>query len=241
MFDFPFKLGALPAERPVALRALPYYVAGDLPRAPSSVAPPKFDWGMLGNDRYGDCGCAGIVHGIETTSYLVSTKNEKWPTDEEVVDGYLTFTHGQDSGVVLARFLEYVRTHGFCGRKVKAYAPIEIHDVPTLQTAVWMYGFAYSGIVVTQAMQQAFSQKEAWTTDLLDSPIAGGHCVPIVGYDDQYVYVVTWGTIQAVTYSMLHQILTESWATITQEFVDAKGDGHGLALDALLADLNKLN
>ena len=54
-------LGCLPGTIPVGLRSLSYYVAGDLPKAPASVAVPEFgDWGMLGNDHYGDCGVAGL-------------------------------------------------------------------------------------------------------------------------------------------------------------------------------------
>ncbi len=115
-----------------------------------------------------------------------------------------------------------------------------MHDVPTLQLAVFMYGGAYSGIRVTRAMQQASLANQPWTTELLASPIVGGHCIPIVGYDDLYVYAVTWGLVQPITYSMLHAILTESWAAITGEFVARNGDGRGVSLEALEADLPRL-
>ena len=60
-----FKLGKLPALIPGALRDLTYYTAGPLPQAPPSVAVPMVaDWGMLGNENYGDCGPAGAIHGF---------------------------------------------------------------------------------------------------------------------------------------------------------------------------------
>jgi hypothetical protein len=198
---------------------------------------------MLGNDQYGDCGAAGLVHGDEVTACIVDlAQKETWPTDQAVIDGYLEYTHGQDSGVVLAQFLNYARCHGFLGKRYKHYAPVEVHDVPTLQTAVFMYGFSYTGIVVTTGMQQAsLANNQPWETSQLSTPVAGGHCVPIVGYDDTYLYCVTWGSIQPITYPMWHAISTEAWAVITPEFVEHNGDGRGVSLDALEADLDKLN
>jgi hypothetical protein len=89
-------------------------------------------------------------------------------------------------------------------------------------------------------MQQAFGAHQPWTTALLNEQIIGGHCVPIVGYDEQYLYAVTWGGVQAITYPAWHQIATEAWAVITGEFVARNGDGRGVSLAALRADLDRL-
>lgn len=233
-------LGRLPGKIPVGLRDLTYYVAGDLPKPPSKVAVPDFpDWGMLGNDQYGDCGVAGLEHGLEADS-IITKEHETFPDNARAVSYYLAYTGGVDSGVVLSDYLAYVRAHGYYGKTVSAFAPVAVHDVPTLQTAVYLYGFSYTGIVVTQSMQQAFTNHEPWTTELLNERPLGGHCVPIVGYDDSYVYVITWGGIQAITYSAWHQISSEAWAVISGEFVAAHGDGRGVAISALRADLNRL-
>lgn len=234
------KLGCLPGKIPVGLRDLTYYVAGALPAPPPSVAVPAFPtWGMLGNDQYGDCGVAGLEHGFECDA-TVAGESETFPSDTEAVQYYLTYTGGQDSGVVLSDYLAYVRQNGYYGHTVTAYAPVGVHDVPTLQSAVNLYGFVYCGITVTQAMQQAFGAHEPWTTELLNSPIAGGHCVPICGYDDQFLYIITWGGVQAITYSAWHRISTEAWGIITGEFVSRNGDGRGVDLEDLTNDLNLL-
>ena len=62
-----------------------------------------------------------------------------------MVSYYLAYTGGQDSGVVLSQFLAYVRQHGFYGHSVAAYAPVAVHDVPTLCFAIDAYDFAYVG------------------------------------------------------------------------------------------------
>jgi hypothetical protein len=234
-------LGCLAGSIPVGLKMLTYYIAGDLPKPPVSVAVPKIkDWGMLGNDRYGDCGVAGLEHGFEVDA-AITNQRKHFPTAEQTIDYYLTYTSGADSGVVLADFLSYVRKHGYYGESIDAFAPVAVQDVPTLQTATFMYGFTYCGIRVTTAMQEAFGDSKPWDATACSGQVIGGHCVPIVGYDDHYLYAVTWGGIQAITYSAWHSIATEAWAVITGEFVKRNGDGRGVSLTALRNDLNMLN
>jgi hypothetical protein len=234
-------LGCLPGKIPVGLHHLTYYVAGDLPKAPAKVDVPEFgDWGMLGNDRYGDCGIAGLEHGFEVDQ-TITHEVEREISAAEAIEYYLDYTNGVDSGVVLADYLAHVREHGYYERTVSAYAPVAVHDIPTLQTAVWMYGFAYCGIAVTAGMQKAFGESAPWDSEACSGPILGGHCVPVVGYDDHFLYVITWGGVQAVTYSAWHSISTESWAVITGEFEARHGDGRGVSITALKNDLNKLN
>ncbi len=235
------KYGALPALRPAGLRDLAWYAAGPLPKPPASVTvPAAVTWGMDGNDTYGDCGVAGISHGFMAAA-AVTAETEVFPSADQVVSYYLTYTGGQDSGVVLSDFLAYVRKNGFLGHTVSAYAPVSVRDVPTLQFAVNAYDFAYTGITVTEAMEEAFSQGEPWTLGELDSPAAGGHCVPVVGYDSHYLYAVTWGAVQPIAYSAWHYIATEAWAVISGELVAKGADGHGISLAALQADLKKLS
>ena len=235
------KFGLLPGKRPVGLKDLTWYVAGALPKPPIKVDVPAFgDWGMLSNDRLGCCGVAGLQHGFETDA-TITHERETWPSAEHCADFYLNYTHGQDSGVVLSDFLNYVRSNPYYDHTVEAFAPVAIQDIPTLQTAINMFGFAYAGIEVTAGMQQAFGQHQAWSTTQLNEPVIGGHCVPLVGYDNTFLYCITWGGVQAITYSAWHQIATESWAIISGEFVARHGDGRGVNIDALRADLNRLD
>jgi len=236
-----FKFGRLPGKIPVGLRDLTYYSAGPLPAPPASVAVPSVaDWGMDGNDAYGDCGVAGCNHGFMAAA-ADTNLNETFPTADEVVSYYLNYTGGQDSGVVLSDFLAYVRQNGFYGHTVAAYAPVAVHDVPTLKFCVDAYDFAYLGIHVTQAMMDAFSAGQPWTSETNQGDILGGHCVPAVGYSDEYLSIVTWGAVQQIAWPAWHDMSDEAWAVLSGELVSAQGDGHGINLDALQTDLNRLN
>lgn len=233
------KLGCLPGQVPVGLRELGFYAAGSLPKAPASMAVPAVaDWEMLGNDQYGDCGVAGLAH-LFMADATDTGATETFPSDEQAVSYYLKYTHGKDTGVVLSQYLKYVRKHGYYGHTVAGYAPVAVHDVPTLQTAIYLFDGAYTGIAVTEQMQADFQAGRPWTLESLESPVVGGHCIPLVGYDSTYLYAVTWGAVQPIAYSAWHYMSTEAWAVLTGEL--AKGDGHGISLAALKADLDRLD
>lgn len=241
-----FRFGKLPGKIPVGLRDLTFYASGALPKAPASVAVPAVTassdgtpWGVLGNDTKGDCGVAGIDHGFMCDASIAGIA-EQFPSADDVVSYYLAYTGGQDSGVVLSDFLAYVRKNQFYGHTIAGYAPIAVQDVPTLNFVVDAYGFAYTGITVSAAMMEAFREGKPWTlAEVLSEPV-GGHCIPICGYDSDYLYAVTWGKVQPVSYSAWHYIGDEAWAVIPGEFVSRGGDMRGVSLDALNADLSKL-
>lgn len=234
------KLGRLPALMPAGLRELGYYTAGPLPRPPVKVDVPEVaDWDILGNSDYGDCGVAGLEHGFMADASIAG-EGEPFPSADEAVSYYLNYTGGQDSGVVLSQYLAYVRQQGYYGHTVSAYAPVSVSDLKSLHTAIWMYGFAYTGIAVTQQMMDAFQAGEPWVLDNIGDDVIGGHCIPIVGYDNHGLVAVTWGTTQRIGYGAWHYIAEEAWAILTGEFVAKNGDGRGVNLAALQADLNRL-
>jgi hypothetical protein len=142
---------------------------------------------------------------------------------------------------VLSDFLAYVKKTGFFGHTMSAYAPVKVHDIPSLHFAVWAYAASYTGIKVTQAMMNAFQEGLPWDLDDMFSQVVGGHCIPIVGYDSQYLYAVTWGKVQRISYAAWHYMSTEAWAVISGEFVTKGSDNRGLNIAALQADLSKLD
>jgi hypothetical protein len=235
--------GRLPGKIPVGLRDLTYYAAGSLPAAPASVAVPSVaNWNMDGNDKYGDCGVAGLNHFFMSAAADTS-ETETFPTAAQVVKYYLKFTGGQDSGVVLSDFLAYVRKHGFGGHKISAYAPVAVHDIPTLTFAIDAYDAAYVGITVSNDMMSAVQGAAPWEWTLADlgGGAAGGHCIILAGYDSQWLYGITWGQVIKIAYPAWHQMSDEAWAVLPAELTKAGGDGHGINLTALKADLNQLD
>jgi hypothetical protein len=113
-----------------------------------------------------------------------------------------------------------------------------------MQFCVDAYGFAYTGINVTQAMMnavQSTSSGWSWTSQEAQGESIGGHCIPVVGYNDASLFAVTWGQVIAISYPAWHQIASEAWCVITGEITKAGTDGRGISISALQEDLNKLN
>lgn len=241
--------GRRPALFPALLQDLRFYVAGALPTPPPSVAVPVVAnpgdltlWGMGGNDRYGDCGVIGLVHGQMAVASILGLNGVSFPNAQQVIDYYLRYTKGQDSGVVLSDFLKSVQSdqNGMYGELVDAYAPVAVQDIPTLQYAINEYGFAYVGVTVTQGMEDASNAGQPWTLDTWNSPQLGGHCIVLVGYDTNYLYAITWGEIQKIPYSTWHYCGDEAWAVVSGYQTQAGSDGRGVSYEALKTDLARL-
>ena len=234
-----YKLGALAPQRPFGLKTLAIYANGRLPAPPvSSPVPAVAEWRMMDNDRLGCCTVSGVGHAIMAWNAEVS-KSDHVPTDEEIQSAYFDLTGGADAGCVEADVLKHWQRHGLFGHKIAAYASVETHDLIGLQQAIAFYGAAYLGVALPESAQEQFANGETWTVDP-SSPIEGGHCILAVGYDHESVQCVTWGGVVNVSYPWLSTYLTEAWAIIGNEIVEA---GHGPSLDlvTLQADLASIS
>jgi hypothetical protein len=229
------KLGALAPRRPFGLSTLAVYAEGKLPAPPANVAVPHVaHWGMMDNDRLGCCTVSGAGHAIIAWNTEVH-ENDHVPTDAEVQSTYFSLTGGADAGCVEADVLDTWHKNGLFGHKIAGYAPVETHDFVGLQQAIAFYGAAYLGVALPESAQEQFQTGAAWTV-VPGSPIEGGHCILAVGYSHEYVQCVTWGGIVNVSYPWLANYLTEVWAIIPNEFVEA-GRGPSIDLNTLKADL----
>src|SRR6266568_1905956 len=68
------------------------YLTDELPPAPvhQSWTEKVHDWGMLGNDRFGDCVFAGALHMVQDWTAYEST--EFVPTEQQALDAYSAVT-----------------------------------------------------------------------------------------------------------------------------------------------------
>lgn len=229
------RYGRLAARRPVGLADLINYTGGLL-APPDEYQPPQVaDWGMLGNDQYGDCTLAAVVHQRMANQAEDHDPAEVWPTADQVVTTYLTLTHGKDTGLVEADVLHTWHTVGLWGDRNLGYAPVDHRDLEELQAVCASFGAVYTGIVVPQPAEQQFGAGEAWdlTGTAADRQMLGGHAVPLVGYDTDHAWFVTWGRLQPATWRWVGAYLEEAWAVISEE--DARVD-----LARLQADLAAL-
>lgn len=84
-----------------------------------------------------------------------------------------------------------------------------------------------------------FNAGKAWTV-VKGSPIDGGHYVPAIGYDSRYVYVVTWGKVQKMSWGFFAKYCDEAIAYLSTEMLLNGKSLEGFDVNQLNADLSAL-
>lgn len=215
------------------------FLTSALPAPPASVdwysrVP---DWPVFLNQEIGDCTEAMVGHILENTSCYagnpqVGISDQDVLTAYERVSGYDPADPSTDQGAVLQDVYGDWRKTGVGGHKVTVFAQVDHGNLTQVKQAVEAFGAVGLGIVVTQQMMDAFHAGQPWTGNKGDD--LGGHAVPVVGYDARYVYVVSWGRVQPMTWACLVAVTDEAWVAVLPEWFDAAGhDPGGLDLHGL--------
>jgi hypothetical protein len=172
---------------------------------------------MDGNDQYGDCGEAGIRH-IEMSTAAGAGAPIPNVTTAEAVKEYLTYTGGQDNGVVLADFLLWL----YKQKRILAFAPLDHTDLAQCD-AFTAAGFGtYDGVSLTDNADQLFNSGKPWTLAHGAQPDPSeGHCITSVGAtgpkDTDLDTKVTWGALQKATRAWTKACTDERWLVVTTE------------------------
>lgn len=235
----PGKLGKLAPQFPVALKEMGAYAVRPLPQPPATIDWSKnvSVWPMDGNDVYGDCTMAAAAHMIQCWN---AQTNEPLPIprEQQVIAQYMKLTHGQDTGLVESQVLKQWLTKGLWDNRIVGYAPVNVHNLDALKQAIAYFGGVYVGIQVPDNAQNQFRLGEPWTLvpGWQQQPIEGGHAVPLVGYDDQYLYAITWGAVQKIGWDWWSTYGDEAWVILSEEY-DRAGKVGGLDVATLKNDL----
>ena len=239
MTRVPGKMGKLAPQFPVGLKELPSYATQPLPPAPASVDWSKnvSAWPMDGNDQYGDCTMAAAAHLIQSWN-AETAESLPVPAEQDVVALYLKLTGGKDSGLVESRVLKHWKSSGLWANKIVGYAPVNVHNLDSLKQAIAYFGGVYVGIQVPANAQDQFRAGLPWTLDpgWQQQQIEGGHAVPLLGYDDQYLYAITWGAVQPMAWDWWSTYSDEAWVVLSEEFSRA-GKVDGIDVATLQADI----
>jgi hypothetical protein len=205
------------------------------PSYPVDVSGGITNWGMLGNDQYGDCTFAGREH-YKMAKAAAGHEQEAWETPDQLVAEYLAYDHGQDSGANIADLLLTWYKAG----KILAFAPVDHTSPVQVDAAMAAFHGCYCGVSLTDDADQLFSVGLPWTTVRGEQPDPNeGHCIVKVaaeGHTGLDTWV-TWGALQLSTPIWTDACLDEAWVIITQEDADAAG----LDIAALRADIEALH
>jgi hypothetical protein len=234
------RMGKLAPQFPTAVKSLHHYITTPLPVAPASVDYSKSvaeGFPMDGNDQYGDCTMAAAAHLIQAWNAETGIQLPV-PTEPDVIAQYLKLSGGQDTGLVESQVLKGWLSSGLWQNKIVAYAPVNVHSLDAIKQAVAFFGGVYVGIQVPGNAQTQFEAHKPWILEQgwQSQQIEGGHAIPILGYDDQYMYCVTWGAVQPMSWDWWSIYGDEAWVVLSEEF-DKAGKFNGIDIASLRADI----
>jgi hypothetical protein len=248
-----FKLGKKPA-RPgaVRLKLASYTNTAALPPLPASFGHDTLigrrDWGMLANDRYGDCVWAGAAH--ETTLYVSESGAAVAFTEADVLGDYAAATgfdpaepetdQGTDVAAAAAyrRGIGIVDAHG-ARHKIAAFLALEPGDIEHLYLAAYLFGAVGIGLQLPTSALAQTEQGQPWEI-VTGTSIEGGHYVPLVGRRADGLHVISWGVDQLMTESFLQQYCDEAMAYVSEESLLQQKSPEGFAYADLISDLAAL-
>lgn len=196
------------------------------------------NWGMLGNDQYGNCVFAGgdheqmLIANLALPGAPVGAEPVKFTpanalADYGAVTGFDPQTGEGDNGTDPREAFKYRQKKGLIDatgkrHKIAAYVSVPVSSLKKIAEATFIFdavgiGFEFPG----PAMEQ-FNNGEPWDV-VQGAQIEGGHYVPIVGKPEVGdLAVVTWGRRQVMTEAFFKKYVVEAWAFITEESLNAK-------------------
>ena len=247
------KLGRLPRSFNPAVKTMKaFFQHATLPPAPLMVDNTRGvkQWGMMLNDRLGDCTCAGIFHARQVWTNFLGGENTQ--PDAEVLKlyeaacGYRPGDESTDNGGIEQNVLRYCMNEGVpladgTTDKFLGFAEVNHTKLDEVKLAIAEFGLAYIGFQVPQSIYDANGEPRPVWNYTLNSPIEGGHCVILVGYNNVGFQLISWGEIYTMSYSFFQRYCDEVYAIVSKDWIAATGKtplGMSLAdLEALMKEL----
>lgn len=210
------------------LQLAQYLKLNALPTPPDSVdwsTKCSSNWGMLLNDTLGDCTCAGAGHMIMcwtgNNGTEITVTNDQTLAAYEGACGYKSGDPSTDQGGVETEVLDYWRQNGIAGTKIDAYVALEPQNDIHVKSSIDLFGGVYTGFALPESAQT----QDIWSvvTGYRGSPGSwGGHAIPIIAYDSNYLTCITWGQLKKMTWGFWNTYCDESYAIISSMW--AKGN-----------------
>jgi hypothetical protein len=243
-----YKLGKT-APKAVKFGLRDYLSIVTLPTPPFQAGHINFaDNNMFGNDKVGDCTCADVGH---VTLYwnkeagkglAISTKNVL--ALYSAVSGYNPKDPSTDQGANMADVAQYHLTTGLededgAFHKCAAYMGVTKGNIEEIKQSIYLFGACSIGWALPMSAQQQFQAGVPWSV-VNRSPIEGGHDTLAIGYDPDYLYIITWGALQKVEWAFVSKYMDEGIVKLSDEMLKNGKSLEGFNVTQLQADLKAL-
>lgn len=229
-------LGRVPSIRDPDTIPLRRLLAADIqPPPPERLwQTPISDWGVMGNNQYGNCVIVTAAHMLLTWR-ANELQDATRLTDSAVID--LSRSMRALNGYSILDRLKYWRKTGMWGDYLWAFAYVPHRDQEQVKIAINHLGGLDIGINLPAAWRGA----DEWTTGSgprFRPNSWGPHSVPLVGYNQTHVFAATWGEVIPCTWDALAYYCDEGYALIDPNWIARDSiSPSGIDLNALHAAL----
>ena len=250
------RLGRRPNDPDRATLRLSRLLTGVVPDHPATVdhfglIPPS-RWGMLGNDRYGDCGPADVVHDrVLVAKYLAG--QDIYPNPADALDLYKRSGNpnfpADDNGVVMADMLDAVHKQGVrvgsTLTRCVAYAQVDVTNLDEVHAAIAIFGSLSTGADLDRAQSAQTDAGKPWDY-VGDSPEWGGHAFLVGRYNSDTgagrpdLACISWGQVIGITDAFWAHQVQEAWVVIWPEHLANHAFLTGVDQKALASDYQNL-
>lgn len=235
-------LGKHPARHDLRTLLLRDHVT--LPKPPDTVSwlfGKTSGWGMMDNDRLGDCTCAGLGHAVQTISGATGAVLTPPDTGLNSVQalysgacGYVIGDESTDNGGNELDVLNYVRRTTLFGLDtLLAYADPNVGDQSHIQQAIAYMGGVYIGLALPDSVVVDVDMLTVpWTDTSMPANPNNGHAVWVAAYDQNNLYPITWGGVKTMSWDFWFKYCDESHAILTQNWLKEYGSLSGITVAA---------
>jgi hypothetical protein len=224
------------------------YVALDtLPVPPThEMLSRTSSWPMLANNKFPCCTSAAAGHMVH--HWTEANQLDIVLTDNDIIQAHSLLTGGKtDQAVSMLDALKFWRNTGIGDHKIHSFMSAGHAKIDTLRALIYLFGAAYIGLDLPNfAVKGTPAQilETPWQISPTVSPedaapqLSNGHCVAVIGYDENVAYAVTWGTLKTMSWDFFTRYTDEVFAVLSMDWVKDKASPTGFDLSTLEHDLS---
>lgn len=182
------------------------------------------EWGMDGNDLFGDCVFAGLDHHQQVITLDAGKRTEAGtPAVLAAYSEYTGFNRHHPSTDLGANAMEVLTRvmatpQGIFGHRLLGFVSPDPKNFDHIKKAITYFRAVYVGC----EMPNNFRTQPVWTPVAADGGNAGGHCMVSAQYTAELAPCITWGGIQPAEWGWWLKYVDEAhvlvWDTTLQLF-----------------------
>jgi hypothetical protein len=184
-------------------------------------------WPMLANDRFNCCTSAAAGHMIH--HWTAANQRGVFLTDDDVIRAHAQLTGERLMECVsMLDALRYWRKQGIGGHQIHSFVSGHKANPTDLRCMVHLFGSAYAGLNLPPFA--CVGEPKGWPDIPWEIPASvsaeaaapdpnQGHCVAVVGYDEQSLYAVSWGRLKTMSWEFFERYTEEIYAVLSADWV----------------------